>query len=143
MLGVLLAPVVAHVGFALLPGHASFVVASGSMEPAVERGSIVYVSDTGAYATGDVIAFARADRIVTHRVVERTAAGYVTKGDANSEPDGRPVPEDRVVGEVVASATAYGSLLSVAQSTPGRVAMVVLPSVVLLVSELRRLRRIW
>lgn len=138
-----LAPIAVHAAFALLPGHASYAVASGSMEPAVERGSVVYVRATGAYAVGDVVAFARGDAVVTHRIVATTSGGYVTKGDANAEPDDRPVSERRIVGEVVGTVPAYGYLLVVGASAYGRLALVGVPAAALLVVELRRLRRIW
>lgn len=137
------APITVHAAFALLPGHASYAVASGSMEPAVERGSVVYVRSTGAYAAGDVVAFARDDAVVTHRIVATTSEGYVTKGDANAETDDRPVSERRIVGEVVGVVPAYGYLLVAGASDYGRLALVGVPAAALLVVELRRLRRIW
>lgn len=142
-LALLLAPVAVHAAFALSPGHASYAVASGSMEPTVERGSVAYVRATGSYAVGDVVSFARGDRVVTHRIVAETPAGYVTKGDANGARDDRPVPEGRIVGEVVGTAPAYGYLLAAGASWPGRALLVGVPAVALLAVELRNLRRVW
>lgn len=138
-----LSPLVAQMAFALAPGFASFAVVSGSMEPTVDRGSVVYVRATGSYATGDVVAFVRADKVVTHRVVEVTQRGYVTKGDANDEPDDRLVRREQIIGEVEADVPLYGFLVAFAQSGVGRMTLVGGPAVALLVVELRRLRRIW
>ncbi|WP_435177322.1 signal peptidase I [Halorussus sp. AFM4] len=138
-----LTPVAAQVAFALLPGFASYAVASGSMEPTVDRGSVVYVRATDEYATGDVLTYVRGGRVVTHRVVETTPEGYVTKGDANDEPDDGLVERNRVVGEVIASVPLYGYPVAFAQSGVGRVALVGVPAAALLVVEIRRLRRIW
>ncbi len=42
---------------ALVKGIRSFVVVSGSMQPAIKVGSIVFVKPAGSYQLGDVIAF--------------------------------------------------------------------------------------
>lgn len=72
-------------------GYEAFNVVSGSMEPALPVGSLVYVErvEPSTVAAGDVIAFESAGSVITHRVVEnRTAEGeFVTKGDANELED--------------------------------------------------------
>src|ERR1700694_4508740 len=76
-----------------VPGYESFVVYSGSMEPAIMTGDIAVVGPVkaGELKVGDVITFrtpANPDVVVTHRLVELDTdpAGHLvfqTKGDAN------------------------------------------------------------
>jgi len=65
-------------------------VRSGSMEPAIDRGDgfiALPTAVTGPPSEGDVIVY-RAEQVnqgglTTHRVVDDTGNGYVTRGDAN------------------------------------------------------------
>ena len=77
-----------------LAGLQIFEVVSGSMEPAIPTGSIVYVEETepSQAEEGDVIAFYSATgsgAVITHRVVQnRVVSGeLITKGDANEKED--------------------------------------------------------
>ncbi|WP_394295142.1 signal peptidase I [Halovivax asiaticus] len=86
-------------------------VASGSMEPAMETGDgFVAVPDAlaGDVSEGDVIVYEAREvnggGLTTHRVVEETDDGYVTRGDANPFTDqdgGEPPVTD---GQIVAKA---------------------------------------
>ena len=83
-------------------GIRPFIVLSGSMEPAIKTGSIVYIN-TNVYSyeieKNDIIAFKLNNQTVTHRVVEvnKNDETFITKGDANKEKDALPD-----VGRVVA-----------------------------------------
>lgn len=107
----LLAPLVLHLGTLLLPNAGSYVVLSGSMEPAVAAGSLVYVVETGDYEPGDVLTYEHEGRTITHRLVGETETGFVTKGDANDERDPYRVSRAQVHGEVIASVPVYGRFL--------------------------------
>lgn len=79
-----------------------YVVLSGSMEPALQVGSVVWVDVRKTEAgIGDAVTFERDGRTVTHRIVGKTEKGYLTKGDANREADSSPVESGEVVGTVV------------------------------------------
>ena len=78
-------------------GYHIYSVVSGSMEPAIPTGSLVYIHETPPedVAEEEVIAFYGAmdsASIITHRVVEnRVLMGeFVTKGDANQTEDMNP-----------------------------------------------------
>ena len=89
---------VLSVAFLTLPvagSHKILVVLSGSMEPALPAGSLLFVKPlTSPYAVGDVISFnlPKVKQFVTHRIVsvqkQESAWVYQTKGDANKENDG-------------------------------------------------------
>lgn len=87
------------------PVHVSYVT-SGSMAPALETGDAYLAVDWGEPTPGDVIVYDPETRegYTTHRVVDVTAEGYLTRGDANRLPDQAtgepPVTEARVLGTV-------------------------------------------
>jgi signal peptidase len=85
------------------------LVGSGSMEPKMYPGDVVIIAKvpTDNIVTGDVIQFRVPEGVtVMHRVIEiqETEGGsevFITKGDANDEPDSEPVIPDNVVGKAV------------------------------------------
>ena len=76
------------------------VIISGSMEPEILVDDLIVVHAEDAYAVGDVITYESGNSVVTHRIVEQTPEGFITKGDNNNTQDQNPVPLDAVVGKV-------------------------------------------
>ena len=82
-------------------------VISGSMKPTMDVGDMAIVLDVPADSvqSGDIIQFWMDGEMVIHRVVEASGKGdgrlFVTKGDANREPDAAPVYPRQVMGKVV------------------------------------------
>lgn len=78
----------------MLLGYKEMAVLSGSMEPAIPVGSLVYVKPVEAseLEAGDVCTYYLSDgeTFVTHRVmsIDPDAQTLVTQGDANENPDG-------------------------------------------------------
>lgn len=109
----------------LLPGlfgYKSFAVISGSMEPGIPVGSIVYAKETpfDELKVGDVISYSLSgDTKVTHRIaaVDQKNQNFTTKGDANDTEDGNPVHYQNVIGKVALSIPFLG-FLSVYIKTP-------------------------
>ena len=65
-------------------GYQLYTVVSGSMEPAVPTGSLVYIKyvEPGDIETGDIIAFYGSDAqgsIITHRVVSNSNVGKMVR----------------------------------------------------------------
>lgn len=111
-----------------LLGWQQLTVLTGSMEPEIPVGSMVYVQpvEPETLAEGDVVTFTQADGdTVTHRVVRnRTVEGtLVTKGDANAEEDVEPVPYDRVVGKVGLALPGAGDVFGYLSSDVGKIYM--------------------
>ena len=100
------AAVLAPLAWGLLPrlwGWEPMVVSSGSMAPSIRTGDVILVAPVpdGGLRAGAVVTYSAGGHLITHRVVGRDSAGaYVTKGDANRQPDSQPVPREQVVGEV-------------------------------------------
>ena len=121
----------------------ALTVLSGSMEPAIGTGSVVFVAETppGQIQERDVMTY-RDDggNLVTHRVVEKYAAGtsvrFTTKGDANEDPDPEPVYRGDVVGVVLFSVPFLGYLVTFGNTTAGYVVLVLIPVMLFIFNEL-------
>lgn len=114
-------------------GFHIYTVVSGSMEPAIPVGSLLYIQKTRPQdmAKDDIIAFyggKDAASIITHRVVEnRVLMGeFITKGDANAKEDVSPIPYDDFIGKVRLSIPKAGAAAQVFSSTAGKVTAVCL-----------------
>lgn len=127
-----------------------FSVMSGSMEPSIRLGSMVFVRPQPQYYENDIITFAdRNDpkRTTTHRIVrisEEPDLGYtsfVTKGDANEDNDAGFVRDDRVLGKVFLKIPSLGYLVAFAKTQMGFTFMVVMPATILIYSEANNIRR--
>ena len=86
------------------PAH----VISGSMEPEIRVGSTVFLYPANQIIVGDVVVYhptGLGREMIVHRVVDETAEGYITKGDAAAKTDQEmgepPVPVERIAGKVL------------------------------------------
>ncbi len=101
-------PFVAHAVPQAIGASESYVVKSGSMEPALETGSVIFVYETEpeTIEEGDIIVYDLRDenrKVTTHRVVDverDDGITFQTKGDANEEADPYIVPAQSVIGAV-------------------------------------------
>ena len=150
--------VYALVGFALaiaaattLPtlfGFQSFAVLSGSMEPAIGTGDVVVVRTIAPLDArpGDVVTFRSPEnpgKLVTHRATSIRATGetvtFVTRGDANTGVERWSIASGGTIGKVEYRIPKLGYVTNRVGSRFGRVAFLVLPALLLAVSELRRI----
>lgn len=87
-----------------LLGYESMAVISGSMEPTIPVGSIIYAKecDGDQLVVGDVITYQMGSSRVTHRIeeIDYDTKEIITKGDANNTVDVNPVTFENVVGKV-------------------------------------------
>lgn len=123
-----------------IAGYEIYDVVSGSMEPQIPVGSVLYVKSTDLtqIPEGDVIAFRDGDVVVAHRVVyNRTTLGeFVTKGDANNTEDREPIPYDQVIGRVQMHVPFLGTVLSMCASTMGKVYLLLIAGCGLMLCKL-------
>lgn len=112
-------------------GYEVYSVVSGSMEPAIQTGSLVYIqsAEPEDIEEEEVIAFyssSNPEAIITHRVVTNkiVSGEFTTKGDANEAEDPIPVPYDNLVGRVTLSIPYAGELLSGIVTTEGKIIIV-------------------
>lgn len=107
-----------------------YIVLSGSMEPYISVGSLVYVmTDKKAedVKVNDVIAFILSNgSIVTHRVIHIDSENqeFTTKGDTNQNQDFTPVRFNQFQGIVKGSIPNLGYWIQWFQTTTGKVLLV-------------------
>ncbi|MBO4888165.1 MAG: signal peptidase I [Firmicutes bacterium] len=106
-------------------GYDVYNVVSGSMQPAIPIGSVIYVQpyDPVKIKTDDVIAFYVENTVIVHRVMENKhlEGVFITKGDANPVEDLSDVPYHDVIGKVVFHVPYVGDFLSIFSTTTGKV----------------------
>lgn len=110
-------------------GFHMYNVLSGSMEPTVPVGSLLYVraGEPGDVEEEDIIAFYGSledSGIITHRVVKNNLVSgtFITKGDANEKEDPEPVFYDNFIGKVTLSVPYMGRVLTIMTSMEGKIA---------------------
>lgn len=134
-----------------LLGFESFVVYSGSMEPALGVGDLAVVAPTKAdeFRVGDIITYRPAQQptlLVTHRLVgiglgDQGRFAFQTKGDANNVVDQVMVAPEAVVGRVAYRIQKLGYLVDFAKRPEGRLSLIGIPGLLLGVDYLLSLRR--
>lgn len=111
-------------------GYEAYNVVSGSMEPTIPEGSVIYVehAEPSAIGEGDIIAFYKEGTVVTHRVTEnRVVTGvFITKGDANEKEDISPVQYSELIGRVKYHFPFLGNYLMVYSNQLTKVYLMVL-----------------
>jgi signal peptidase len=140
-----------------------FAVTSGSMEPFIHTGSVIYVDKFKLedLKVGDVITFQKSNpetkqsAVVTHRISkidkkeekqatdeagqngEKTVITYTiqTKGDANSSEDAYTVSPGEIVGVYKWQIPKLGYLSVFAQTPPGFILLVIVPAAILILWE--------
>lgn len=128
----------AFVLFLLVSGTHAYAVESGSMEPALHRGDVVFVRSVQpeTLQTGDVITahFPESEGVFTHRIVsvDTAAKQLTTKGDHNMDTDPMPTSWDHVVGKLWFSVPYIGFLSLNLQS--GWLPLIVLGAVLVLIA---------
>jgi signal peptidase len=130
-------------------GFQTKIVTSGSMEPSIQTGSMVVVRSSDAYAEGDVITFyerGKEELPTTHRIIGTDLVSgqvrFITKGDANDDPDSQPVSMSQVIGKVLAVAPGFGYLLSFARSWQGLLLLVGVPFALVAIEEWRKIKKV-
>lgn len=131
-------------------GDRSLTVLSGSMEPQLNVGDVVVVEQVPPLEVrvGDIVTFRDPDdatRLITHRVREIDVHGgsvaFVTKGDANTSVENWKITTDGTIGRVRYHVWRLGFLMFWIRSPLGRLAMVVVPALLLGGFELWRIWR--
>lgn len=102
-----------------------YVIVSGSMEPELPVGSLCMIDcQQKEPDEGDIISYKAGDSVITHRVVEVTDEGYVTKGDANDSRDPGVVKQKQVFGTCVFSIPKAGYAVMFLRSLKGIVLII-------------------
>ncbi len=119
-------------------------VLSGSMEPALPLGGVVFIKPVAPadIATGDIIAYRSGEVLITHRIVgviDESELSFITKGDANQSPDLSPVPAASVVGRVIFDVPYLGYLAASVKTPLGFLLAIFLPGLAIIGLELKNM----
>jgi len=125
----------------LLGGFRSFVVLTGSMQPTISAGSLLYTQSQPSYQKGDIIAFQKENVVVTHRIVEATSSGFITKGDANNAPDTEPVQQASILGKSVLAIPYVGQFILFLKTLPGFLIFIILPALIFIALEFKTIKK--
>jgi signal peptidase I len=123
-----------------------FTVQSGSMEPAIHLGSLIFVKANSDYNVGDIVTRSTNDpkATVTHRILSKKEENgqtiFETKGDANDSPDGENLSRDKIIGKEFFNIPYVGYPIGYARTTTGFILLVIIPAVIIVYEELRRIK---
>jgi signal peptidase len=144
---------VAFAAFVAMPrlvGREAFTVLSGSMTPTLRVGDVVVDKPIhpDEIRIGDIVTFRDPDsprRLLTHRVVSLrirgTEAFVDTKGDANETTERWSIPVQGTLGRVEYRVPKLGYTLRWVGGAAGRLALILIPVLLLAILELRRIWR--
>lgn len=113
------------------------VVVSGSMEPALHTGSVVFIDKKKTDPeVGEIVAFEKGGAFITHRVAKKTKDGYVTKGDANKTDDFGILKPEAVIGTTEYSVPYLGYIIRLLAEPAGIIISVSICICLMLASKL-------
>lgn len=113
-------------------GVGATVVLSGSMEPALSTGDLLFIAERDTYNVDDVVVFQSNRIAVVHRIIElreeiiegaegeETQWVAITQGDANNTPD-EPITVDQIKGIVVFRLPLVGYLVNMIKTPLGTI----------------------
>lgn len=84
----------------VLWGKKPLVIISGSMEPILKVGGILYYEkiNLNDFKKDDILVYQLNEHIVSHRIVNINEYGFETKGDNNNSNDSYIVDKNNVIG---------------------------------------------
>lgn len=133
--------------FLPIPGNIKLLtVLSGSMEPQIHTGSLIFIKPASEYSVGDVVTKTTEEKgiTITHRIIEKEMidgkAVFVTKGDANNVADNQKVPQETIVGKVFLNIPYLGFAVNFAKTKEGLILIVIIPAVIIVYEEILKIK---
>lgn len=120
-----------------------FIDNTSSMMPTIKPGSVVIIQKTGTYQKGDIVTFKSDPISTTHRIfkiVNRDGKDFfITKGDNNNVLDNDQTPAENIIGKVIFIIPYLGMLLTFLKTQLGLSLLIFLPTVIIILVELRKI----
>lgn len=120
------------------------VVMSGSMEPLLPVGSLVFTNtNIKVSEPGDIIVYKLNDNMICHRIAQKTSEGYITKGDANDTNDIQIVTANQIIGKVVCMIpfAGYIVMLLKCRTVFGVLLLMIIQELIFLIIQMKGERR--
>lgn len=125
ILGLGISQYVLHISPPDLFGYAPVDVLTGSMEPVFSPGDVIIIEKNTDYKINDIVTYTYEDTLITHRIIDKTDAGYVTQGDANNVADNELVKDEQIIGKYL-FAIPFIALLKIWIKTPFGIVVILL-----------------
>ena len=114
------------------------------MEPAIPVGSIVVIkpANPNTLKIGDIICFkikSESSTTVTHRIFNITDEGFITKGDANEDPDQWIIKKENIIGKVIAVIPYLGYLGHFVRTPIEFTLLIIIPATLLIILEIKNI----
>jgi signal peptidase I len=120
--------------------YATYVITSGSMEPTIMTGDLIFSKPQRGYTEGDIVTFQDPGHpIITHRIIgvdEKNSQSFITKGDNNEDPDSKPVAAQHIKGKYQLKLPFVGYLLVYGKSPLGLALLIGLPILLMIIDSL-------
>jgi signal peptidase len=113
------------------PDYAIYFVRSESMVPAINLGDMVIAGPAGTIKPGDIITYELGKNLITHRVLSVDGDTLITRGDANEDPDPRPVQLSQVKSRYLFKIPYVGYLSAFVRTRLGWFLTIILPAIAL------------
>ena len=133
--------------FVPFPGNYKiFTVQSGSMEPTIKTGSLIFVRPEADYNVGDIVTRRTDDPkvTITHRIVSKEEVqgkiAFQTKGDANQSADSEKFTKDGIIGKEIFKLPYIGYPVGYAKTTPGLILLIIVPAVIIIYDEMNKIK---
>lgn len=125
----------------------ALVVKSGSMEPAIKAGSLVFTKQMESYQSGEIITFKNPlapKELITHRLFkikdENGQEMMITKGDANRTEDLTELTPYHIAGKVFLALPYLGYLVHYSRQPVGIIVLVAVPAFLVVLVEILKIR---
>lgn len=134
-------------------GYSFMRVVTGSMEPVIKTGSVIFVKNCGEddIQEQDIITFYSADpeiegMIVTHRVVGISSVNgerlFTTRGDANNKDDDHLVGGEALIGKVKLISFRFGKVFELLTRPGVYIILVIIPLGLMLILNMVRVAEV-
>ena len=82
-------------------GYKPLVVISGSMEPTLKVGGLLYYEkiNINEFDRGDILVYQTKEHIISHRIVDEKDNNFITKGDSNNTIDSYKINNAQILGK--------------------------------------------
>ncbi len=111
-------------------------VQSGSMEPTLHKGDLLFVKEKTEFNIGDIVVYQSEGILVVHRIVDIEGSIITTKGDANNTSD-EPFSSEYIKGKVVFKVPSVGYAVDFLK-TPFAILLILAIAILLIELSFRR-----
>jgi signal peptidase len=137
-------PFIAYGSGQFIPQYDGFIVTSGSMEPEIKIGSLLftYKAPVDNIEVGDTITFREETGFTTHKVIEKNEneqTTFKTQGIANNSPDPGKLTEEQITGKKLFSIPFLGYVITWAGTNTGLIVLIIIPGTIIALAEIKRI----